>query len=1544
MKRTSPFFTTIFCLTILTATTLAQSRLANALVLVNSTSTAYYQDFAHLIQPYLAHFGVPHTVLDIATTPVPANIGDYALVIIGHRQIDAGNACAGGPCLDSSEQSMLASAINAGTGFVNFDNDLSADGATGRYQFVRDIFNFGYNTSTNGSDVTFATPATHYIIQNHAGAETIATTSMKLAGITLPGNVTSLASSGSQAFLAVTSCGTGRAVQFGSYDWISHSVQGPLLGLDDLFWRSLVWAARKPFAMQALPPFVTMRIDDETGPFAWINTANEFGFKPWVGVFLHSVSDTDAATLSSLVNAGKATAAIHAFNDPGFFYFNRSGGANFPDATIAAYFAEATQWLTTHNIPVSKVVLPHGYEFGNNVFQELKDWGVEFIGTRVTPGVPFVGSAWLMNGPFRLYETGVNSEVRPVYYADYITIPGHPEFAGQFFNCISEVWEDAGYDTWVPNNDVARSVGRGTRQTLRALDSMSLATLFTHGFYIDSAITPDNWRAILQGITNNIARAHPIHVTLDYACQYLRAIHNSEITSSVYQPASRQITIHFGGQTDMATKCYVFTEQGGSILPIMVDVPTFSGAAEGDFTLPGPLDRIVVMPSSASLATGGTLQFTAQGYDASNNLIPNLPFAWNVVNGGGAISDSGLFTASSTPGQYDSTIRASFGSINGYASVQVVAPSLHHFTFEPITSPKYAGIPFGVTIKARDVSANLLTSYSGQAALSDTTGTILPSQTGNFVGGQWTGDVTIGSEAHGVSITAGAGGATGASVAFEVQGEAGFYQVTSSLYQHPTNVPFQITVTRYPGATVQSWDDAHQDPVLPTITNGGLLNDHDGNWDEFWNATYRPTPAIFVGHNEFENNGLQPIHFFSAGIPNGSYQVRASLYTYIHTRYYYGFTRNEAMARTRSVDNVKGEQNGSGGLEFAEYSLGTVSITNGRFDLWASDGDVINDTAYFFGWGAISLTPVNANPDATIQSWDDSHQDPVLPTITNGGLLNDHDGNWDEFWSQGYRPTPAIYAGHNEFENNGLQPMHFFSDGIPNGSYEVRANLYTYIHTRYYYGFTRNEAMAKTRSVDNVKGEQNGTGGLEFAEYSLGTLSITNGRFDLWASDGDVINDTAYLFGWGAIRLVAASGFSIALTSSSQTMLFDANGNGTYGEPGDNVRTLVNGTLNILARDTTPGTGIRITASDSLGRTGYNTYTFTLNPCITTHPSNQAVTVGQTASFSAAASGTPVPTVQWQVSTDNALTWSDVSGATAPTLTFVAQAADQGKRYHAVFTNVAGAATSDAATLTVYARPTAVVSGTTAICRGSAATVTAALTGQGPWNVTYFDGTTTTPHTGVGGTGTSGTDSLNVSPTSTRTYTVTALSDAHGAAQAGDLTGSAVVTVNVPPGAPSPNASYSVAPTLSLKIDIAALLGTWQGSGLGVQSAGPGSSAGGTVSRDSRRIYYTPPSGTLSEDHIPYTVSDGNGCTTAATIDVFFVSTPGAAKGITLSGGMVTVMFAGIPGYGYEVQRCPDPSFASYTTVLATNAPAAGVFMFSESPPGNSAYYRLTSH
>jgi hypothetical protein len=94
-------------------------------------------------------------------------------------------------------------------------------------------------------------------------------------------------------------------------------------------------------------------------------------------------------------------------------------------------------------------------------------------------------------------------------------------------------------------------------------------------------------------------------------------------------------------------------------------------------------------------------------------------------------------------------------------------------------------------------------------------------------------------------------------------------------------------------------------------------------------------------------------------------------------------------------------------------------------------------------------------------------------------------------------------------------------------------------------------------------------------------------------------------------------------------------------------------------------------------------YLHQVEPSITTQPTSQTITAGQTVSFIAAATGTPTPTVQWQVSTDGGTSFSNLAGATSPTLSFTVALAQSGNEYRAVFTNVAGSATTNAATLTV---------------------------------------------------------------------------------------------------------------------------------------------------------------------------------------------------------------------------------------------------------------------
>ena len=90
-----------------------------------------------------------------------------------------------------------------------------------------------------------------------------------------------------------------------------------------------------------------------------------------------------------------------------------------------------------------------------------------------------------------------------------------------------------------------------------------------------------------------------------------------------------------------------------------------------------------------------------------------------------------------------------------------------------------------------------------------------------------------------------------------------------------------------------------------------------------------------------------------------------------------------------------------------------------------------------------------------------------------------------------------------------------------------------------------------------------------------------------------------------------------------------------------------------------------------------------VSPEVTQSPTDQSVAPGDTVTFVAAATGTPEPTVRWQVSPDGGQTWNTVEGATKNAYSFTAKAAQNGYAYRAEFTNSVGTTRTSPITLTV---------------------------------------------------------------------------------------------------------------------------------------------------------------------------------------------------------------------------------------------------------------------
>jgi cytochrome c peroxidase len=136
----------------------------------------------------------------------------------------------------------------------------------------------------------------------------------------------------------------------------------------------------------------------------------------------------------------------------------------------------------------------------------------------------------------------------------------------------------------------------------------------------------------------------------------------------------------------------------------------------------------------------------------------------------------------------------------------------------------------------------------------------------------------------------------------------------------------------------------------------------------------------------------------------------------------------------------------------------------------------------------------------------------------------------------------------------------------------------------------------------------------------------------------------------------------------------------TTAQNGNRYRAVFN---NVVGSDTTSEAFLFITSPP-------------FAPAVTTGPISQTIVAGTPVTFTAAASGSPAPAVQWQASPDGGVTFNNLSGATSTSVTFATNTtltlattlAQSGILYRVLFTNTMGSATSGAALLTVTALTT----------------------------------------------------------------------------------------------------------------------------------------------------------------------------------------------------------------------------------------------------------------
>jgi len=150
-----------------------------------------------------------------------------------------------------------------------------------------------------------------------------------------------------------------------------------------------------------------------------------------------------------------------------------------------------------------------------------------------------------------------------------------------------------------------------------------------------------------------------------------------------------------------------------------------------------------------------------------------------------------------------------------------------------------------------------------------------------------------------------------------------------------------------PGCVIECSVDSMQDSVLTYFEEGGG-SFNTSVWNEYWhnNPSTEPrflgSPAVYC----HTSNDSLPVMKFYRDVPNGEYEVRASILPYDPGRTYRLYYSFDSVNTAQY--NVEVNKN-------SEVSLGTVTITNGQFALYTQKADAVSGGDGYVGWAFIML-------------------------------------------------------------------------------------------------------------------------------------------------------------------------------------------------------------------------------------------------------------------------------------------------------------------------------------------------------------------------------------------------------------------------------------------------------------------------------------------------------------------------------------------------------------------------------------------------------------
>jgi len=519
----------------------------------------------------LEHLRTPRRVADLATAALAHHIAALpAVIVLGQPGLAS--------ALSAADVEAIRRAVGSGVGLVNLDGELAA-----RLPDLLEPAVTAVDPSPSHAAAAMLTTNEHFITSIRR-ADRLPFTSpvSSWPGVPASGASVILEDDTGAPLVIAARAGEGRIVHFccapalWTFEHLGHGC-----GLDDAFWRSIVWAARKPFAMLAMPPFVAVRIDDASGSgsefaraadsaalrFEYIDELNRHGFIPNIGLFLDDITEQDGPIIHAKWAAREAQFSPHAFRDsPNVEYqiYMRHDGAEYSQDELRDHFARVDAKFAQWGIAPSRTLNSHWDEIGADALPFIRERGWMFMMTE-----PRFGKAFLDPEARTWFP-------RPYGHFGYILdhMPGYPEF----FDAASQYVPPAGYRGSVdflsgktvfahesPDNNLNGAVEHGAAMIVRGLDNLVFGVLMAHEQRIAS-LGIEEWRAVVHGIAREIEPYEKIFVPYDEVSEYAWARHGVDLVRATYVQDQGLIECATAGEVDRELLLHVFTEEQGEVV------------------------------------------------------------------------------------------------------------------------------------------------------------------------------------------------------------------------------------------------------------------------------------------------------------------------------------------------------------------------------------------------------------------------------------------------------------------------------------------------------------------------------------------------------------------------------------------------------------------------------------------------------------------------------------------------------------------------------------------------------------------------------------------------------------------------------------------------------------------------------------------------------------------------------------------------------------------------------------------------------------------